>query len=78
MGEEKIETFMKQLPELEHYRRMLEEELRVREHVLSPELETVMAKTQEMADGPQQIFMAFNNADAKLVPLRTRMERKFR
>ena len=65
MGEEKIETFMKQLPELEHYRRMLEEELRVREHVLSPELETVMAKTQEMADGPQQIFMAFNNADAK-------------
>lgn len=65
MGEEKIETFMKQLPELEHYRRMLEEELRVREHVLSPELETVMAKTQEMADSPQQIFMAFNNADAK-------------
>lgn len=65
MGEEKIETFMKQLPELEHYRRMLEEELRVREHVLSPELETVMAKAQEMADSPQQIFMAFNNADAK-------------
>lgn len=65
MGEEKIETFMKQLPELEYYRRMLEEELRVREHVLSPELETVMAKTQEMADSPQQIFMAFNNADAK-------------
>lgn len=65
MGEEKIETFMKQLPELEHYRRILEEELRVREHVLSPELETVMAKAQEMADSPQQIFMAFNNADAK-------------
>ena len=63
IGKEKLETFFAELPELEKYRRLLEEELRFREHVLSPELETVLAKAQEMADSPQQIFMAFNNAD---------------
>lgn len=63
LGEETLNGYMEQLPELGKYRRRLEEELRIREHVLSPELETVLAKTQELADGPQQIFMAFNNAD---------------
>ncbi len=63
LGEETLNSYMEQLPELGKYRRRLEEELRIREHVLSPELETVLAKTQELADGPQQIFMAFNNAD---------------
>lgn len=63
IGKEKLETFLRQMPELEKYRRLLEEELRFRDHVLSPELETVLAKAQEMADSPQQIFMAFNNAD---------------
>ena len=63
LGEETLNSYMEQLPELGKYRRRLEEELRIREHVLSRELETVLAKTQELADGPQQIFMAFNNAD---------------
>lgn len=63
LGEETLNGYMEQLPELGKYRRRLEEELRIREHVLTPELETVLAKTQELADGPQQIFMAFNNAD---------------
>ena len=68
IGKEKLETFFAELPELEKYRRLLEEELRFREHVLSPELETVLAKAQEMADSPQQIFMAFNNASPTLSP----------
>lgn len=65
-GREKLEEYRKQYPELEFYGRFLEEELRAGEHVLSSELENVMAKTQELCQAPQQIFMAFNNADLRL------------
>lgn len=65
-GRDRLEEYRKQYPELDFYGRFLEEELRAGEHVLSPELETVMAKTQELCQAPQQIFMAFNNADLRL------------
>lgn len=64
-GKEKLEKFMAAEPGLSRYRRFLEEELRSAAHVLSPELENFMAKTQELCQAPQQIFMAFNNADIR-------------
>lgn len=64
-GKETIENYLREEPKLAVYKRFLMEELRTAGHVLSPELEAVMAKTAEISEAPQQIFMAFNNADLK-------------
>ncbi|MDO4490169.1 MAG: oligoendopeptidase F [Lachnospiraceae bacterium] len=55
--------WMKEEPELQIYRRFLEEQLRTREHILSAEMESVLAKAGEMGSSPQEIFTSFNNAD---------------
>lgn len=60
------DTLMRWLAEdkgLEVYRRYLTERLKEKEHILSKEMEGVMAKIYEVAKGPENIFMMFNNAD---------------
>ena len=37
----------------------------MREHVLSKEMEGVLAQVSQIADGPENIFSMFNNADVK-------------
>ena len=64
LDEEKLKNWPRQHAPLKRYDRYLREELRMKPHILSEELEGVLAKAGEnMAGGPQQIFMAFNNAD---------------
>ena len=60
-----VERFLEEEPQLAVYRHFLEEILREKEHVLSPESEELLAQAEEMAQGPSDIFAMFNNADIK-------------
>lgn len=62
---EKLEKFYKTDPELENYRRKISECLRMKPHILSKELEEILAQTGEMARAPENIFSMFQNADLK-------------
>ncbi len=58
-----VQQWLEDCEELQVYRRYLEEQMRTREHILSAEMESVLAKASEMGSSPQEIFTAFNNAD---------------
>ncbi len=62
--EEKLEEMMKKegLRKYETYFRRL---LRRKEHILSKEMEELLAGVDEVAEGPKDTFMMFNNADIK-------------
>ena len=62
--EEKLEEMLKTegLLKYETYFRRL---LRRKEHILSGEMEELLAGVAEVAEGPKDIFMMFNNADIK-------------
>lgn len=62
--EEKLSEFLKNegLLKYETYFKRL---LRQKAHVLPKEMETLLAGVAEVAEGPQDIFMMFNNADIK-------------
>lgn len=49
--------------ELELYRGLVDEILRTKEHVLSAEIEKLVAMTGEMAQTPEQVYSIINNAD---------------
>lgn len=59
----RLEEWLEEYEPLRFYRRYLGEIIRRKPHVLSRELEGVLAKAKELGNSPQQIFMAFNNAD---------------
>ncbi|MBE5887874.1 MAG: oligoendopeptidase F [Lachnospiraceae bacterium] len=65
MDEAVLEQFYKDEPELEHYRRMLDNILRKKEHIRSAEVEAVLAQAGDMAAAPSNIYSMFNNADLK-------------
>lgn len=68
--EEKLEAFYTEKPELERYRRSIGEVRRCREHILSPELEKVLADAGEMAQAPGTVYSMLVNADLKFDPIR--------
>ena len=62
--EQKLEEMLKTegLQKYEtHYRRLL----RSKEHILSKEMEELLAGVADVAEGPKDTFMMFNNADIK-------------
>lgn len=61
--EEKLEQFFREEEGLSLYRRYVDEKLRVKRHILSEEMEAVLAKAYELGKAPQNIFQMFNNAD---------------
>ena len=63
LTEEKVENYMADCEGLKLYKRFFSEIFRGKEHVLTPEIEALLACAQDMANAPQQIFMNFNNAD---------------
>ena len=63
--EEKIRTFYKEKMELLQYQRLIEEIFKDKPHTLSAEMEELLAQTAEIADGPDNTFSMFNNADIK-------------
>ena len=65
MDETVLEQFYNDEPELEHYRRMMDNILRKKEHIRSAEVEAVLAQAGDMAAAPSNIYTMFNNADIK-------------
>ncbi len=55
---------------LAKYRVYFERILRQKEHVLSSEMEAVLAGVREVSEGASDIFMMFNNADIKFPTIR--------
>ena len=70
VSDEKLESFYAEKPELERYRRSIGELRRCREHILSPELEKVLADAGEMAQAPGTVYSMLVNADLKFDPVR--------
>jgi len=61
--EETLEQYYKEKPELEVYRRSINNILRRKEHMLSPEMEQLMASAGDVTGISDRVFSMFNNAD---------------
>jgi len=62
----KIESFMKEKPELEVYRFYFENMMRQKEHILSSEEEGIIAQAAPLIQTPLKVFNMIDNADHKL------------
>ncbi len=60
---ESVEKFYVEVPALEFYRRKLNKILNQREHTLSAEEEVLLARAEELAVQPTNIFSMFDDAD---------------
>lgn len=60
-----LERFLEENEELKVYRQYFENMIRQKEHVLTRELEEVLASVGELAEAPGDIFSMFNNADIR-------------
>ena len=65
ISDEKLESFYAECPDLERYRRSLTNLRRLRDHVLSPAEEKLLAAMGEIAQAPDDIYGMFANADLK-------------
>ena len=63
--DETIKNFIKENKDLTIYAQFIDDILRNKEHTLSPEIEEVLAKSQEIASSPKDIFTMINDADIK-------------
>lgn len=64
------QRFLEEEPGLALYRRYMEEKQRKKAHILSKEMEGVLARASEMGQSSQNIFMMFNNADLRFGMIR--------
>lgn len=60
-----LENFYQQCPELEAYRIDLEDTLRLKPHILSKDMEKLLADAAEVCGNPGQTYSIFSNADMK-------------
>jgi len=60
-----LESFYKECPEMERYRRYLTNLRRKREHILSPAEEKLLASAGELSQTPDTIYGMFADADLK-------------
>ena len=65
ISDARLEQFYAQEPGLERYHRYLTDLRRLKEHILSPEQEKLLASAGEMSNAPSQVFGMFMNADLK-------------
>ena len=65
ISEDKLEQFKSDKEELRVYDTYLKNILRRKPHILSAEMEELLADAGEMASSPDNIFSKFNNADIK-------------
>ncbi len=64
-SEEIIINALESVSELKIYQHYIEDILRSKEHILPAEQEEILARTNEMAQAPDNIFGMLNNADLK-------------
>ncbi len=69
MPEEKLKAYARSEGDIKLFSHYLEDILRQKPHILSTELENVMANAGDMAQGAKDIFSSFNNADIKFAPI---------
>ena len=65
ISDEKLEGFYQEYPALNKYRRYLTDLRRMKDHVLSPAEEKLLAAAGEMAQTPQNTYSMLTNADMK-------------
>ena len=65
-----LDGFVASTPDLRVYRHALDEINRLRAHVLSPEMEEMLAQAGDIGNAPEHIFEMFNNADLKFPVVR--------
>ena len=58
-----LETYYQELPQLEFYRNYINESLRMKPHMLSAEMEKLLAMTSEMGHTASSAYSIFNNSD---------------
>ena len=63
ISDETLDSFYAACPGLERYRRYLTSLRRMKEHVLSPAEEKLLASAGELAQAPQNVYGMFANAD---------------
>ncbi|HKS70015.1 MAG TPA: oligoendopeptidase F [Ktedonobacterales bacterium] len=63
--QERVDAFVANTPGLDLYKHALDEINRQRPHVLSAEMEAMLAQTAELGNAPEHIFELLNNADLK-------------
>ncbi len=68
--EDRLATFFDSEPGLTIYRHFLDNLRRLRDHVLPPEQERLLAMAGEVTRGPYTIFSMFNNADIRFPSIR--------
>lgn len=65
MDEYKLLEFLKANNGIKVYEKLITDMLKKKEHILSEEMEELLASASELADSPSNIFAMFNNADIK-------------
>ncbi|MDE5892373.1 MAG: oligoendopeptidase F [Acetatifactor sp.] len=60
-----LEDYYRQCPDLEDYRIALENTLRLKPHILSKEMEKLLADASEICNNPDQTYSIFSNADMR-------------
>lgn len=65
MPEETLARYLEEKEELKVYRQYFDNMIRQKSHVLSKELEEMLASVSDLAEGPKDIFTMFNNADIR-------------
>jgi len=63
MDEETLEEFLQEKPELQHYKKTLDEISRQRKHVLSEQEEVLLSEASDALSNSSQVFGMLNNAD---------------
>ena len=67
-----LEEFFKEIPQLNVYRRSINEIRRLKDHILSPAEEKLLAAAGEISETPGNVFSMMNNADAAFPPVHTK------
>ncbi|MDI9261031.1 oligoendopeptidase F [Alicyclobacillus sendaiensis] len=70
LSPEQVEGWLETVEGLQLYRFFLEETLRQRDHVLTPEQEELLAQYSEVLHAPSEIFEMYNNADTVFPAIR--------
>ncbi len=65
ISDDTLAHFYQDCPQLERYRRYLTDLRRMKDHVLTPAEEKLLAAAGEMAHAPQNTYFMFTNADLK-------------
>lgn len=64
--QERLDSFLQSEPGLALYRHQLDEITRVRPHILTAEMESLLAQAAEIGSAAERVFDMLNNADIKL------------